>query len=88
MPSAAAGFPLLLFDARGAQTLTSLTEEAFSVNVRAVVESLLEKDKNLYEEASRHWGEITERSYMFDRCFKDAAEVEGLSQVRSLCSCG
>eukprot|EP00903_Cladosiphon_okamuranus_P017869 g16444.t1 len=62
------------------ETLTSLTKEEFAVNVRAVVESLLEKDKNLNEEASRHWKEITDRSYTFDRFFKDAAVVQGLSQ--------
>lgn len=74
--------PLFLRHTRGAQTLSSQTEEAFGVNVRAVVESLLEKDKNLTEETRRHWGEIAGRSYMFDRSLKDAAAVGGLSQVR------
>eukprot|EP00752_Nemacystus_decipiens_P012492 g11064.t1 len=62
------------------ETLTAQTAEDFAVNVRAVVESLVEKDKNLYEEASRHWSEIADRSYEFDRPFRDAEAVEGLSQ--------
>lgn len=58
------------------------------MNVRAVVESLLEKDRNLYEESGRHWGDITDRSYMFDRSRREAESVEGLSQVRSVCAFG
>lgn len=53
------------------------------MNVRAVVDSLLEKDKNLYQEATRHCGEIANRSYMFDRRHRDAEAVKGLSQVGS-----
>lgn len=61
------------------QTLASLTPEAFSSNVRAVVESLLEKDKNLNQETSRHWGEIAFRNYVFDRSAKEAAAVGALT---------
>jgi len=51
------------------------------VNVKAVVQSLLEKDKNLSEETARHWGEISGRSYVFDRSVRDAEVVGRLSQV-------
>lgn len=53
------------------------------MNVKAVVQSLLEKDKNLNEETSRHWGEILGRSYVFDRSARDAEAVGQLSQVCS-----
>ena len=51
------------------------------MNVKAVVQSLLEKDKNLNEETSRHWDEILGRAYVFDRSVRDAETVGQLSQV-------
>ncbi|CAN0000274.1 unnamed protein product, partial [Ectocarpus sp. 4 AP-2014] len=48
-------------------------------NVKAVVESLLEKDKNLNQETLRHWGEIASRKYVFDRSARAAAAVGSLT---------
>ena len=48
------------------------------------MQSLLQKDKNLDEETSRHWGEIRDRSYVFDRRARDAQAVGQLSQVCGL----
>lgn len=56
------------------------------MNVRAVVDSLLEKDKNLTEETRRHWSEISTRTYRFDRNLRDAATVGRLSQVNCACT--
>lgn len=61
------------------QTLTSLTPEAFAANVQAVVDIMLEKDKNLTEETSRHWSEISSRAYLFDRNVREAATVASLT---------
>lgn len=61
------------------QTLTSLTPEAFAANAQAVVDIILEKDKNLTEETSRHWSEISSRSYLFDRNIQEAATVASLT---------
>eukprot|EP00752_Nemacystus_decipiens_P002074 g1985.t1 len=62
------------------ETLSSLTPEEFAMNVKAVVQNLLEKDKNLGEETRRHWDEISDRSYVFDRSERDADAVRQLSQ--------
>lgn len=61
------------------QTLTSLTPEAFAANVQAVVDMIVEKDKNLTEETSRHWSEIASRAYLFDRNVREAATVASLT---------
>lgn len=47
--------------------------------MKAVVESYLERDKNLNEETSRHWGEIADRTYLFDRGVRQATAVGALS---------
>lgn len=61
------------------KTLTSLTAESFAVNVQAVTDMILEKDKNLNQETSRYWGEITDRTYTFDLSVRDAAAVQSLA---------
>jgi insulysin len=60
--------------------LTSMSEEEFQVNVNAVRESMLEKNKNLGEESSKHWGVITNRSYHFTRLQEIAEEVISLTK--------
>jgi insulysin len=60
--------------------LTSMSEEEFQVNVNAVRESMLEKNKNLGEESSKHWGVISNRSYHFTRLQEIAEEVITLTK--------
>ena len=61
------------------QALASLTPEAFAANVQAVVDTVLEKDKNLNQETARYWDEISSRSYLFDRNVQEAAMVASLT---------
>lgn len=61
-----------------------MTLEEFSTNVRAVMDLILEKDKNLNEETARHWDEVATRSYLFDRNAKQAAAVEALTPATLL----
>lgn len=51
----------------------------FATNVQAVVDLILEKDKNLNQETARYWDEIASRSYLFDRNTKEAAMVASLT---------
>lgn len=51
----------------------------FAVNVQAVVDLILEKDKNLNQETGRYWEEILCRAYCFDRDAKEAAVVSTLT---------
>lgn len=44
-----------------------MPEEEFVTNVNAVSELFLEKNKNLGEESSKYWNEITNQCYNFKR---------------------
>jgi secreted Zn-dependent insulinase-like peptidase len=44
-----------------------MPQEEFQTNVNAVVELFLEKNKNLGEESSKYWNEITNQCYKFKR---------------------
>ena len=48
-------------------TLGAFTEEELKTNIQAVIEKLLEKPKNLDQESMRHWEEIKNAFYLFDR---------------------
>ena len=47
--------------------LAAFTDEELQKNILAVVEKLLEKSKNLDQESTRFWNEITSANYLFDR---------------------
>lgn len=47
--------------------------------MQAVVDLILEKDKNLNQETARYWEEIACRAYMFDRDVNEANEVATLT---------
>lgn len=49
------------------QTLCQMTQEEFQSNVKAVIESLLEKPKNLKGETNSFFDEINSGAYMFNR---------------------
>ncbi|KAJ3416993.1 hypothetical protein HDV05_007475 [Chytridiales sp. JEL 0842] len=65
-------------------TLESMTDEEFKKNVDALAFSLLEKSKNLYEEASRHWGHVTSGYYDFDQNVRDAEAVKHVTRKELL----
>ena len=44
-----------------------MTPKDFETNLLAVIANKEEKDKNLMQEASRHWSEISTRRYIFNR---------------------
>jgi secreted Zn-dependent insulinase-like peptidase len=48
-------------------TLGAFTEEELKTDSQAVIEKLLEKPKNLDQESMRHWEEIKNAFYLFDR---------------------
>ena len=54
----------------------------FSTNVAAVVEKLLEKDKNLNEETNYLWARTLDGSFDFDRRAQEAAAVKTLDKVK------
>lgn len=54
--------------------LATMTAEEFSNIREAAAHELEQKDKNLNEEASRHWGEILDNRYQFNRA-KDCAKI-------------
>ncbi|CAM9681173.1 unnamed protein product [Choristocarpus tenellus] len=58
----------------------ALTLKEFKKNVMAVVDRLLEKDKNLSEETSRYWDEISSRTYRFDRAKEEASAVRSCTK--------
>lgn len=47
--------------------LTCMTAETLAMNIAAVVDTLLEKPKNLNEESNKYWDEIDSSLYLFQR---------------------
>ena len=64
--------------------LVQMNTEDFQANVDAVCQSLLEKNKNLFEESSKYWHVITNRSYHFRRRQHLAAEAKSFSKSDAL----
>ena len=56
--------------------LEKLSEDEFQVNVNAVTEKLMEKDKNLNEQTNRFWTNLTNGSYDYDKKKKEAEAVK------------
>ncbi|KAJ3072227.1 Insulinase (Peptidase M16) [Podochytrium sp. JEL0797] len=57
------------------KTLSEMSEQEFKKNVDAVVFNLMEKDKNMSQEAHRLWGHISSLYYDFDQDERDAELV-------------
>lgn len=55
--------------------------EDFAINVTSVCQNLLEKNKNLGEESSKHWTAINNRSYRFHRLVEVADKVATVTQA-------
>lgn len=60
--------------------LSEMDEKTFEMNRAAVAARLTEKDKSLAGEASRHWGEVVSRRYVFDINERVASLVKTLSK--------
>lgn len=58
--------------------VSKMTEEEFKVQKNSVRTQVAEKDKNMAEESSRHWGEISGHTYDFD---KQEKELEILDEI-------
>jgi len=50
-----------------ALSLYRMPHEEFQANINAVVDMFLEKNKNLGEETTKYWSEISSESYLFKR---------------------
>jgi insulysin len=61
--------------------MVEMTEEDFQDNVDSFCESILEKDKNLGEESSKHWNVINNQTYQFRRLHQIAQEARRLTKV-------
>jgi len=64
--------------------ITSMTPEEFQVNIDAVVELLLEKNKNLAEESSKYWNVMTNGSYLFQKFQLLGKEVKKMTVEKVL----
>ena len=61
------------------QKVQDMTEETFKTQVNSVMTDIAEKDKNLGEEFGRHWSEICQHQYKFDRQQHDIALLNTLT---------
>ena len=57
-----------------------MTDEQFGEHVDAVVAKKLEKDKTPWQETLRHWREVTDMTYTFDRPSVEAAALRKLKK--------
>ncbi|KAF9431806.1 Insulinase (Peptidase M16) [Entomortierella beljakovae] len=64
---------------RIATMLENMTEEAYQKQVRSLIEKKLEKYKNLRQETSFYWDQITSNYYNFDEVQEDVQELEKIS---------
>jgi insulysin len=60
-------------------TLASMPVAEFASNVESVCQNLLEKNKNLGEESSKHWTVISNQTYRFQRLQEIAEEARKLT---------
>jgi len=61
--------------------LVRMSQEEFQANVDAVCDSMLERNKNLSEESSKHWSVITNRTYHFRRLQDIAKAARTLTKM-------
>ncbi|XP_048142037.1 insulin-degrading enzyme-like 1, peroxisomal isoform X2 [Rhodamnia argentea] len=60
--------------------LSEMSKVEFESHLNALIESKMEKDKNLWEECERHWEEITDRTFLFDRVETEVAALRELTK--------
>ena len=64
--------------------LEEMPDSEFLENREAVIEKLLEKDKNLTEESYRYYSQITKGRYIFDKAKQMAEAVKTISKAEAL----
>ncbi|KAH8917886.1 LuxS/MPP-like metallohydrolase [Atractiella rhizophila] len=62
------------------ERLEQMSEEEMEKNKQSLIEDLLEKDKNMYEEISNHWRRITEGYCDFEKYERDAKLTKKLTK--------
>lgn len=63
-----------------APTMDKMTDAEFKVYVDGIVREKLEQEQKLAIEASRHWGEIQGREYVYDRAQREAAALKTVTK--------
>lgn len=61
------------------EKVAKMTEEEFNVQRKSVYTQIAEKDKNMGEESSRFWKEISTHNYDFDRQQKEIDTLETIT---------
>ncbi|KAG0015145.1 Insulinase (Peptidase M16) [Entomortierella chlamydospora] len=64
---------------RIANMLESMTEEAYQKQVQSLIQKKLEKHKNLKQETTRYWDQITSGFYNFEEVQEDVQELEKIT---------
>lgn len=64
--------------------MVKMSSEEFETNVEAVVQTFLEKNKNLGEESGQYWNPISNKTYLFKKRNLLATEVKDLSMFQVL----
>eukprot|EP00730_Choanoeca_flexa_P002032 TRINITY_DN10883_c0_g2_i3.p1 TRINITY_DN10883_c0_g2~~TRINITY_DN10883_c0_g2_i3.p1 ORF type:complete len:1005 (+),score=244.79 TRINITY_DN10883_c0_g2_i3:33-3017(+) len=57
-------------------TLEEIEDEAFDSHVESLIHAKLRTDHNMFEQASRFWGDIDLRTYDFDALEREAQDLE------------
>ena len=65
-------------------TLVEMSDDEFQTNVTSVCHNLLEKNKSLGEESSKHWGVIGNQTYRFRRLEEIASFMKELNKEDTL----
>eukprot|EP00494_Astrolonche_serrata_P011162 UN11240 len=63
-----------------AKTLTDMTEDAFKENIESLIEEKQAPDDNYRQIAGRLWGEISSRTYVWDRRHNDVEYLENFKK--------
>ncbi|KAG0350410.1 Insulinase (Peptidase M16), partial [Gamsiella multidivaricata] len=64
---------------RLATLLETMTEAAYRKQVQSLIKKKLEKDKNLKQETTRYWDQITSGYYDFEETQEDVKEIENIT---------
>jgi insulysin len=68
------------FLAKFESELQEMTDEKFTTHRAALIAKKLEKDKNLHQETSSHWGEIVKHRFHFNRRRDTAKHLESVTK--------
>ncbi|KAF9109336.1 Insulinase (Peptidase M16) [Mortierella sp. AM989] len=64
---------------RIANLLETMTEQAYQMQVQSLIQKKLEKHKNLKQETTQYWDQITSGYYNFDEVNQDVQELEKIA---------